>query len=182
MIILNLGVDNSGKTTLSKKILELDKDIKYLQPLGPKSKETQMNFINAAMALAVELDNPTILYERFPLFDEIVYGKILREEPNFKMIGYDSYVEEILNMLLEVDHIIIYNNPGIEVIQRSINAREQYEGVVSNIIPLYQRYTLVARKLKERGLNVLYHNYTLEYNRNNQYTTNSILERVKEGI
>lgn len=182
MIILNLGVDNSGKTTLSQKILELDKEIKYLQPLGPKSKETQINFINAAMALAVELDNPNILYERFPLFDEIVYGKILREDSNFKMIGYDDYVEEILDMLMKTDHLIIYNNPGIEVIQKSINAREQYEGVVSNIVPLYQRYTLLARKLEEKGLNVLYHNYTLEYNKDNQYTTNSILERVKEGI
>lgn len=157
MIIYNLGVDNTGKTTLSQKLLELDKSMLYIPPLGPLSRKIQIKVIENTLKIG-HLDGINILYERYPLIDEMVYGSVLRGKSNFNM---DEVLFRFwLQHMLITNHLIIYNRPSDDDIYTSIRQRKQMEGVADNILTLANRYDYVISRLKERGLNIITHDYT----------------------
>lgn len=175
MMILNLGVDNTGKTTLSQKILEIDRDIKYFKPLGPKiSKETQLNFMSASISLVEQMGNPNILYERYPMFEEMVYGKVLRGKSNFNWD--DKFYQYWSSILRNHSHLIIYNDPGLGHVISTIEERDQMKGVPEHIIELYKEYEQVFYFLCQEGLNVVKHDYKYIT------STQNIIDLVREGL
>lgn len=183
MIILNLGVDNTGKTTLSKRILKEFPYYGYVKPFGPLNQKTQKNITTGILNVVKHRNNTPILYERFPLLDEMVYGEVLRGRSNFK-IGHELY-KQFLETLKSHDYFIIYNRPTTEIILRTLEEREQMDGVVDNVFVLLERYDSLIRRLERDGLEVSHHNFNLKNHEigSTEFIINKIkeLEREKHG-
>lgn len=160
MIILNLGVDNSGKTTLSKKILELDPTMLYMPPIGPASKSLQVRVIENSLKILNLDDNINFLYERYPLLDEMVYGPIIRGKSNFNID--DQIFKFWVKNIRTKKHLIIYNRPSDGTIWSTIRQRKQMEGVPDNIVDLTKAYDKVFHLITGGyGLNAVTHNYEI---------------------
>ena len=116
--IIVLGMDNTGKTTLCKHLSKA-LDYKHITSLGPKASLWEMmNFIDRNM----KSEDPMVL-ERLCIFEEMVYGKVLR---GFSQFDWDS---SYLNTVQRALPLIIYCRPSREKIFNFGN-REQMEGVI----------------------------------------------------
>lgn len=143
MIIVE-GMDGSGKTTLAQQLsFRLGKaPIKrFVTSGGPtdfdslveQTKETLMEFHNQV----TQNQRPVVIYDRFPLISEAVYGTILRGRNHFG----DEW-DSLIALFLALDPIIIYCRPKIDFILQNIRetAEGQMEGVVSRSRELINAY------------------------------------------
>ena len=150
--IVLFGTDNSGKTTLGK---SLAKDLAgvYLPPLGPVSLWSQMSYINTHLEVS-----GLMIFDRFPVIEEEVCGKVFRGRSNFENVPYDHFLNSI--------DLFVFCNPGLESIL-NWGEREQMNGVKENIISLYAGYSEWFKKLKDSGKNVMEYNWriTEDYSR-----------------
>lgn len=118
MKIIILGMDNSGKTTLSNKLKEI---LKYplINSLGPKYTKAEMKLF-----MLKNLLNKDVIFERFPLFEELIYGNVLRGESKF------SLTDEVYDLLKKDKNLfIIYCRPSRDHIL-NFGSREQMNGVI----------------------------------------------------
>lgn len=152
MNILILGMDNTGKTTLSKELLEnLKNDFKLLNSKGPnQTKEEMENFIKNNLK-----KDENLIFDRFCFFEEMVYGKILRGKSKF------NYKDKIFKFIIENDPIIVYCRPNKKIINNWQN-REQMDGVIDNSNQLLKQYDKVIKKAKKYNLRVIKYDYTKE--------------------
>lgn len=136
MNIIVLGMDNTGKTTLVKM---LSKELNYniIQ-----SKGLHLNKEEIIKYLLENINKDNNIFERFSLFDEMVYGKILRNYSKFE-INEDFY-----NEIKNKKPIIIYCRPDIEDIFNWQN-REQMEGVIDNSLKLIKEFDNLIVKIKK---------------------------------
>ena len=143
MIIIE-GMDGSGKTSLAQKLsFRLGNvPIKRLVTSGGPTYYDLL--VERTRATLTELRNqvtrnqrPVVIYDRFPLISEAVYGTILR--------GRNSFGDEwttLINLLLALDPVVIYCRPRIESILQNTRetADSQMEGVVSRARELVNAY------------------------------------------
>lgn len=162
MKILVIGMDNTGKTTLCKELSER-LNLKWVKSLGPnKSKEELEEYL---------IDNleseESSVFERFSLFDEMVYGKVLRGISKF---NFDSVVYQTLK---EVKPIIIYCRPEAETIF-NWNDREQMDGVIEQSQTLITQWDLLIDRLHDDKPYSKFIEWDYKHN-----TLENILEQVK---
>lgn len=137
MIIIE-GMDNTGKSTLLSKLCE-EYGLEGIHSPGIKDYDTVFSWV--AESFNKDRGIP-VIYDRFPLISEAVYGPTLR--------GRNIFTESPLGIQLqkkfrcEVRPLIIFCNPATEVIQKW-DGREQMDGVVEN----HQRLTAAYIKLME---------------------------------
>ena len=119
MKIIILGMDNSGKTTLANYLKDL-LNYPLINSLGPKyTKEEMENFMLKHLK-----NNKDVIFERFPLFEEIIYGNVLRNESKFNLN------DKIYKLLKKDKNLcIIYCRPSRDNIL-NFGTREQMEGVI----------------------------------------------------
>lgn len=146
MNIVVFGCDNSGKTTLSK---VLDSFIGgYVHSPGPlPTVELQKQFIDDNLNKSI-----VNIFDRFPIIEESVCGKILRNHNNFE--NENEYIEKVFK---EID-LFIYCFPGLESVG-SWGTREQMEGIKENIVDLINGYSDFYDFLKDNGYPVVLYNY-----------------------
>ena len=151
MNIVIFGPDNSGKTTLSKTLLNrytlADKKCSVVHSPGPVEVNKLIEFMNTELLDAGS--DEVKIFDRFPLIEESIYGPIIRGENRLS-----EYSDEIFN---KVDKFI-YCNPGI---LRIVNwgSREQMDGVKDNIFEIVDRYNKLAIDLVLKGYDVIEYNY-----------------------
>lgn len=145
-MIIILGFDNTGKTTLAKR---LNGDLLWpvVKSPGPVTYEEQEAFIKKAKT--------GYIYERFPLFEEMVYGPILRGRSNFDW--EDGNTKRLKNIVLPQ---IIYCRPPREVIFDTLEEREHMEGVIEHNERLLAQFDEIALKLFADGWMVQVYDYT----------------------
>ena len=115
MKIIVVGMDNSGKTTLCDDLTYKLKAV-HVEPMGPgKSRKMMLDNI----LLYMERDD-NVIFERFSIFEELVYGRVLRGESKFT---FDD-----INLIRKYKPIIIYCRPSNEVIF-NFGKRPQMKGV-----------------------------------------------------
>ena len=144
-MIIVLGFDNTGKSTLSHTIAK-DFDRKVINSLGPVPKSKQVEFM-------IESIKNEGLHERFPLFEELVYGPILREESNF------SLDDPIALKLKLKEPTIVYCRPPRDIIL-NWGQREQMDGVIEGSIALLNAWDELMFQLIADGWTVLPYNWT----------------------
>ena len=83
-----------------------------------------------------------LIFERYNLFEEIIYGNILRGESKFSLEDY-MYKQTILHKPL-----IIYCRPSKEKIF-NFGSREQMEGVIEEKEKLLEAWDKLYLKLQE---------------------------------
>lgn len=116
MKIIILGMDNSGKTTLAN---ELSKFLGYPLIVTFKGTKSEME-----ECMLKNLIHKNIIFERFPLFDELVYGNILRGESKFTLS------DEVYDLLKNDKNLcIIYCRPSKDKIL-DFGSREQMSGII----------------------------------------------------
>lgn len=152
--IVVFGCDNSGKTTLCENIVKYineTKDIKaeYVRSLGPNKKlDEQVKFMKDNLS-----KDGVKLFDRFPLIEERVCGRILRGEDNFQ-----NYME-MVDLLKPVD-LFVMCYPGLLSVLKW-GDREQLTGVKENIVGLINGYNWVAYDYIKSGFNVTTYNYNI---------------------
>lgn len=145
--IIVIGMDNTGKTTLSKELSKKMK-IKYFKSCGPLNKQQQLLFMDNFLK-----QNQSIICDRFPLFDELVYGKILRGKSNFGLN------DNLFKRLIENNTIIIYCRPKNNVIKKW-NDREQMNGVIEKADELIEAYDSLVKRMRKLNINIIKYDYT----------------------
>jgi len=170
MIIIE-GMDGSGKTSLAQKLsFRLgDVPIKRLVTSGGPTYYDLL--VERTRATLTELRNqvtwnqrPVVIYDRFPLISEAVYGTILR--------GRNSFGDEwtaLVDLLLALDPIVVYCRPRIDLILQNIRetADDQMDGVVSKALELITAYDeliswLQVKANRLRSGRILVYDYDLD--------------------
>lgn len=144
--IIVLGMDNTGKTTLCRDLSKL-LGYKHMTSLGPRATYMEMTgFIEDNLIGSKE----SMIFERFCLFEEIVYGEILRGASKFNWGGL------YFDKLMQANPLIIYCRPSRDRIF-SFGSRDQMEGVIEKKERLLAAFDDLYFKLQgERVFTVTY--------------------------
>jgi len=143
MIIIE-GMDGSGKTILAQQLsIRLgNAPIKrFVTSDGPANYDLLVEKVKTALAelhdQVMQNQRPVVIYDRFSLISEAVYGTILRGRNHFG----DEWLA-LIDLLLSLDPIVIYCRPSSEFILQNIRetADSQMEGVVSKARELINAY------------------------------------------
>lgn len=147
--IIVIGLDNAGKSTLVNQLKE-KLGWEVVKSLGKDASKDEM----AKYLLSYfNKQEDKYIFERFSLFEEMVYGKVLRGESKF------SFKSPVYKTLIQNQPMIIYCKPSMKAIMKSFDEREQLEGVKDNIKVLSKRYGKVFRKMRRDLKNVYVYNY-----------------------
>lgn len=134
MIVVE-GVDNTGKTTLIKRLMRCFPQLEYVKSLGPATEREMIDFVMKYFEMK---DNKNIIFDRFPLIVESVYGPVVRDACK---IHHDRIVK--LDKLFRRQRpLIIYCDRSLEDILKTFHEREQMEGVEDKIEALKAYYEL----------------------------------------
>jgi len=129
MIILE-GADNSGKSTLGKKLAK-----KFHLPLvhssRPKGNLLPLEILSHSNN---QLKPSKTIQDRVYAISEYVYGHVIRGKTD---LGAHHAIA--LEDLYSRDHLIIYCRPNLKTILKNVG-REQMEGVIDNHPELVNEY------------------------------------------
>ena len=148
--VVIFGPDNSGKTTLT---LQLGKkyNLEIIKSLGIVPRNKQLKY----MEEMTKKEN--IVFDRYPIIEETVCGKIFRNHSNFEGFENDTNIRKYLDKI----DLFIFCNPGLESIL-NFGSREQMNGVKENIFELYNGYIIFYKWLFINKYNVIEYNWNLE--------------------
>lgn len=152
--IVLMGVDNSGKTTLAKNLIEVLNgrgfNFNYMPPLGKAPLEPQISHLSSTL-----YSEKNLIIDRLPVIEEEVVGRILRGKSNFDKINKDKIFEYYRNI-----DMIIFCNPSLEVIT-DWGDRPQMDGVKENAIKLQEAYEDLFFKLiiETDGMDLIFADY-----------------------
>ena len=143
MIIIE-GMDGSGKTILAQQLSIRLGNVpikRFVTSEGPTNYDLLVEKVKTALAelhdQVMQNQRPVVIYDRFSLISEAVYGTILRGRNHFG----DEWLA-LIDLLLSLDPIVIYCRPSSEFILQNIRetADSQMEGVVSKARELINAY------------------------------------------
>lgn len=163
MIIVE-GMDNSGKSTLIANIADRF-ELRVIKRSGPPSaavtvavshREAEQAFILETLSFLVL--NPQMIYDRFPIISEGIYGPVLRNKNVFEREG--TGWENWLDRLVQCNPLIIYCRPPEEKILCFSPNREQMQGVTDSARLLIHKYDQLMDKLEKRGALLVRHDFT----------------------
>lgn len=149
-LIIIEGMDNTGKSTLVKKLSSYLPHHEVVVSPGPCAEHVKWCKDELART-------DSRIYDRFPIFSETVYGNIIRGHSTLS-----NYIDQLLLMLGWAKPLIIYCDPGIEVIRGTFHEREQMAGVRENdakCLAAYRNMMRTAQKLLGKD-NVIYYDFT----------------------
>lgn len=152
--IVIIGMDNTGKSTLCENISKLLGEVgnvRCIHSLGNVPIKKQMEFMENELSPGEGVDFK--IFDRFPIIEEKVYGKLLRNKDRY------SEMPEYEKQQLDKIDLFIYCDPGIKNIKKW-NGREQMSGVIDNCELLYDEYNKVFNYLKNKGYNIIKYDYT----------------------
>jgi len=149
-MLIVIGMDNTGKTTLVESLCKSMK-LGSIKSPGPIPEPQQKEWVLQQIANTKEhaLDK---IYERFPIFEEVVYGNVLRGKSNFQF--NDNYY----SLLKKSGPIIIYTRPSNEIIF-NFGSREQFPGVIEQKEKLLAAYDALTLRLLVEGWNLIIYDY-----------------------
>lgn len=150
MIIIT-GMDNAGKTTLAE-ALSKELDLPIIKSPGEVSENAQKEWVLNQLGSEEEMTDA--IYDRFAVIEEMIYGAVLRDKPNFSI--NDPY----FNLLKKAKPLVIYARPDNYLIF-DFNSREQKEGVIEQAEELLAKFDELIFKMIASGWKVLIYNYRI---------------------
>lgn len=148
MNIVIFGCDNTGKTTLGESLAS-KLDYTYVHSLGPAvSQDDMCNFMESFT------ETGNVIFDRFPIIEEEVYGNLLRGKNRFGNIDTDKYCRKMLDKI----DLFIYCYPGLFT-TLNWGERDQMDGVKERSLDIISHYNKLAVKLKTLGYNVKEYNF-----------------------
>lgn len=139
MIIVE-GCDNTGKTTLIDMLCEeIPQLVRAPKSPGPASAEELSDYMDEYLWKKTPGETHPMIFDRFPLPSELVYGYALRTGPVLETAQLIKYSA----ILATHQPLMIYCFRDMEKILETFDEREQLEGVKENIQKIlfyYQDY------------------------------------------
>ena len=148
------GMDNSGKTTVAQKTAN-KLCLPVVKSLGPNHTKDEKHIWLLDQMAREKVIPGSVIFDRFLPFEEMVYGKVLREDPIYSLD--DPYMKSLKNL----DPVIVYTRPPSEVIF-NFGDREQMEGVIETKEKLLAAWDDLMWKLMARGWYIQVYDYTTE--------------------
>lgn len=180
MVIITCGMDNSGKTTLINTLKKIHGDaIEVVKPPGPfNSSEELQNWLNPEMnrMKTFQFDKSMIIYDRFPLISEPIYGSIIRGE---SMIAKPDFSKVFQEAIFPVT--IIYCRPPNEKIL-DFGEREQMDGVINKSLELLIAYDELMLEISEAILPLNSKLSLVLYDWTNPISHNIMLDKISGEI
>lgn len=192
MIIIE-GMDGSGKTSLAQKLSFRLGNVpikRFVTSDGPTNYDLLVKRAKIALmdlhSQVTQNRRPVVIYDRFPLISEAVYGSILR--------GRNSFGDEwtsLIDLLLALDPIIVYCRPRIDLILQNIRetADNQMDGVVSKALELINAYDeliswLQVKSHRLRSGRILVYGYDLDEVRDIEVEIRRIYrkQKIRKGV
>lgn len=151
-ILILEGVDASGKSTLSEFFRKINPGIGVKVndiPKDPSDEEHEKIKEHYRTMIKIVNENPqtNFSFDRF-FPSEIVYGKIKRKRDWYK----DGFFKGIERSVKGRVHLLVYCDPGVEVIKERLQARGDFYVGVEDVQKLYDEYD---KFLSRTTLNVL---------------------------
>jgi hypothetical protein len=182
MIIIE-GMDNSGKTRLSNRIsggtdrIETPTEYQFLPLVSTVHSPSSLPWAAKAkwceQAIKLDRQGYLIVYDRFPLISEKVYGPILRGKDES-----DTPASQVLwNNLFEQPQLIIYCRPPDEFISKTWYERDQLAGTSDSFWQLLNSYDAYMTRLGKETDNLILTRY--DYTKN---VDNSLLALVRRYV
>lgn len=164
------GPDNSGKSTLVRRLAEDAKLLLVANKRKPTMKCQVFEFLNLAIPLSKRF--PTI-FDRWSPISEAVYGPVIRGHSILSF--HDEEIARAAPILAGLQPMLIYCRPDDETIESTIRDRSQMAGVPEKIKDLIRSYDHVIDHWTHSPTN----SYpTVRYNYRDPGAYGSILERV----
>ena len=148
--IIILGMDNTGKTTLTQKLVKRLKELETdggrkldfvnlnISP-GPGEKKKLLDWVSSCIVSKFDTKYGIEVFDRFTCIDQQIYGPICRGDND--MEDYQDWTAILMNLLpADMKPYVIYCRPHISKIIGFEDGREQMEGVVENAEKLLHRY------------------------------------------
>lgn len=148
--IIILGMDNTGKTTLTKKLVKKLEELETkegrrldfvnlnISP-GPGEKGKLLDWVSSCMVNKFDTKYGIEIFDRFTCIDQQIYGPVCRGEHD--MEDYENWTAILMNLLpSDMKPYVVYCRPHISKIVGFEDGREQMEGVVENAEKLLHRY------------------------------------------
>ena len=145
-MIIVTGMDNTGKTTLAAQLGNRMK-MEVIKSPGPIECELQRNWVKNQLELI-----PEVIFERFPLFEEVIYGTVLRNHSVFELDG------PLFKQLHDKQPLIVYTRPSNKDIF-NFGDREQMKGVIERKKELLAAYDELMYNLVCNSWNVIPYNF-----------------------
>lgn len=149
-MIICEGMDNSGKTTLISTLKRIHGDaIEVIKPPGPfKDSKELKDWMGPEMdkCRTFQYDNGMIIYDRFPIISELVYGPIVRGESMVTGPLFDETFRDLTSAAFPVT--IIYCRPPDEKIL-DFGIREQMDGVREKSLELLYGYDELMSEISQ---------------------------------
>lgn len=151
MIIVE-GMDNTGKTTLVRKLTSMLPLRKYKSP-GPDIGEAeQIEWVRDRL----EDTDEWVIFDRFPLISEPIYGSNIRGQHNFE----DPSKQYLYDIFKNKKPLVIYCRPPRDKILSFEDGRIQMDGVKLKGANLISDYDKMITDIKEEGINTVIYDYT----------------------
>lgn len=128
------GLDNTGKTTLVKKLCSDFPQLKFTPSIGNKHDLNQI--VEQAWYIAEEAEVDEI-WDRSRIISEYVYNPVLNKRS--LAFGHATMLK-MMREWLQRPQLIIYCTRPLPNIQASFDEREQLDGVVSKLKELAAAY------------------------------------------
>lgn len=182
MNIIILGVDNAGKTTLAKDLSEIY-SLDFVVSPGPlKNNEVIQDRIDF---LRDNLEKGNKVFDRFYIFDDSVYGPVIRKDPGPTAMAKEESVEFLKELTQEYsDTVFIYCRPSVNTIVNTLDDRPQMNGVKDNIhdlITYYDMLIFILRQYTFEPYNINCFDY--DYNNRDDYLAiRNYLDKIKGGV
>lgn len=153
-MLIFTGMDNSGKTTIVNKVAR-ELGLPIVKSLGPHHSIDEKH-IWLLDQMTREKNFPgSVIFDRFLPFEEMVYGKVLRDGPVYSL--NDPYMKS----LRDLNPTIVYTRPHSSTIF-NWDGREQMEGVMEQKEKLLAAWDDLMWGLMARGWNVQVYDYQAE--------------------
>ena len=146
--IVIIGMDNSGKTTLvndMKKLLKVDS----IKSSGPGFTREQM-YEEVTKNLMRE---GLVILERFPIVEELVYGKTLRDNPKFSF-------RDLIQIKDTYHPLFIYCRPRKKDVF-NFGEREQMTGVIEKSEKLLEAFDNLYNQMIQEDFDIIRYDYNL---------------------
>ena len=166
MTIIIEGPDNSGKSTLGKK-LAADLGYPYNHSIRPKSTDSELQIYKHHTA---QITPNLRVQDRCFAISDLVYGRVVRRTKSFSNLHQ--------KMLLDIYYsrsLFIYCRPSDEAIMEC-NGREQMRGVVDNFPRVIKEYDdIFTEVIRFAKCNVIKYDWEKD-----RYSI--LLDRCKEAL
>lgn len=176
-LVIIEGPDGSGKTTLANRLLKATGlPSALLRRSGPpgESLEEMLALIQTVSGSSVSL-----ILDRHPLISEWVYLRTARRGESKESFFLQSHaLEKIVSFLSEINPLIIYCRPPIDILRFYSRIESQMSGVHSSLESIAEKYDEAMQFLDLKGVRVQKYNF---FHQNEDTIIHLVREHFQEG-